>query len=330
MKATFSKKLLLPKYWGSWLVAALLYGVVTLLPYPLLMRLGAVLGLIMEKLMPYRLLVSKTNIALCYRQRDWQPIYRTHVKSLGKGVLEMGMGWFLPSKRFIHRVRHEGHENVDNALSQGRAILFLGVHTANLDFGAPLLNSRYPTSPMYKASRNPVLDYIILKSRLRNCPDAIEHSDMRGIIKKLKNGENMWYGCDQDFGTWSKSVFAPFYGVPALTLPHYAKIAEKTGAAVIPMAGFRDEKNGQFVVRYLPEINVGQLSEIEAAAAMNHAIEQLLIGYEDQYYWVHRRFKTRPEGESDIYPKKPSHIRRDKKNAKKMQKQTNNQDKPHD
>lgn len=280
------------------------------------MRLGSILGWMMEKVMPYRLLVSRTNIKLCYQDHDWQTIYRRHVKSLGKGVFEMGMGWFLPPERFLHRVRHEGYEAIDKVLAEGRSILFLGVHTANLDFGAPLLNSRYPTSPMYKASRNPVLDYIILRSRLRNCPDAIMHSDMRGMIRKLNHGENIWYGCDQDFGSWSKSVFAPFYGISTLTLPHYAKIAQKTGAAVIPMAGFRDEENDQFVVRYLPEIHVQGITELEAATAMNRAIEQILVGYEDQYYWVHRRFKTRPEGEPDVYPPKPSHLRHQKRQAK--------------
>lgn len=312
-----------PKYWGSWLVAACLFLLVKLLPYAWLMSLGNGLGLLMEKLMPYRLLVAATNLRLCFAHhtdKDWQPIYRQHVRSVGKGVFEMAMAWFLPPNHFTQRARHEGYEDVDKALAAGRGILFLGVHTTGMDFGAPLLNSRYPTSPMYKAARNPVLDSIIVRSRLRNCPDAVEHTNMREIIAKLKRGECIWYGCDQDFGHGTKSVFAPFFGVSALTLPYYAKIAHKTGAAVIPMAGFRDEAKGQFVVRYLPEIDVEGLSEVAAATAMNQAIEQLIDGYEDQYYWVHRRFKTRPEGEADVYPPKPSHIRRQKRTEKQAQK----------
>ncbi len=312
-----------PKYWGSWFVAGLLFLLVKILPYSWLMRLGAGLGLLMEKLMPYRSLVAKTNIRLCFENtdKDWRAIYHCYIKSLGKGIFEMAMGWFLAPNHFVDKVIHSGYEDVDKALAEGRGILFLGVHTTGLDFGAPLLNNRYPVYFMYKAARNPVLDYIIRRGRLRNSPGVILQDNMREMLMRLKKGECVWYGCDQDFGHWTKSVFAPFFGVQAFTLPYYAKIAQKTGAAVIPVAGFRDEKTGRFVVKYLPEIKVDNLTDEHAARAMNAAIEQMLDGYEDQYYWVHRRFKTRPKGEPDIYPIKPSHIRRQRREAKQRAKQ---------
>ncbi len=275
----------------------------------------------MEKLMPYRFLVSKTNISLCFAQRDWHALYRQHVDAVGKGVFEMAMGWFLPPKQFINRVQHVGDASVKQALAQGRGVLFLGVHTTGLDFGVPLLNSRYPTYFMYRPAKNAVLDYIIQRGRLRTCPGAIEQHNLREIFTRLKQGECVWYGSDQDFGDNAKSVFAPLFGVSAYTLPYYAKIAEKTGAAVIPVAGFRDDASGQFMVRYLPEIVVDGLNDNQAARAMNAGIEQLLSGYEAQYYWLHRRFKTRPTGEKPVYPPKPSHLRRQRKTAKRAAKQ---------
>ncbi len=311
------KGLLHPKHWASWLFAGLLYVLVSILPYRVLMALGAGVGRVMEKLMPYRMLVAKTNIRLCFAERDWQNIYRKHVRSLGKGVFEMAMGWFLPPHHFDGRVQHIGYEDADKALSEGRGVLFLGLHTTGLDFGAPLLNNRYPVYFMYRPAKNAVLDYIIRRGRLRNCPGVIEHHRLREVFAKLKKGECVWYGSDQDFGDNAQSVFVPFFGIPAYTLPYYAKIAQKTGAAVIPVAGFRDEQSGRFIVRYLPEIVVDNLSETQAAQIMNQRFEHLLDGYEDQYYWVHRRFKTRPEGEAAVYPQKPSHIRRDRHRDKK-------------
>lgn len=283
------------------------------------MWLGVVTGKLMEKLMPYRMLVSKTNIRLCFASsgKDWQDIYRRHVLSIGKGVFEMATGWFVPPQRFVNRVQHIGYEDVDRALTSGRGVLFLGAHTTGLDFGAPLLNSRYATYFMYRKANNAVLDYIIVRGRLRSCPGVIEHTQLRDVFKHLKKGQCVWYGCDQDFGEGTKAVFAPFFGVSAYTLPYFAKIAKQTGAVIIPVAGFRDEQNGRFVVKYLPEIVVDGLDEQQAAEAMNRNIEQLINGYEDQYYWIHRRFKTRPDGEPALYPKKPSHIRREKKQAKK-------------
>lgn len=308
----FPKTLLHPKYWGSWLLASLLFMLVKMLPYRWLMALGKRLGYLMEKLMPYRLLVAKTNISLCFSQHDWQGIYRKHVASLGQGLFEMAMGWFLSPRYFVGRVQHEGYEVVDTVLGQGRGVLFLGVHTTGLDFGVPLLNNRYPVYFMYRKAKSAVLDYIVQRGRLRYSLGAIEQNNLREVFAKLKSGQCVWYGSDQDFGDNAKSVFVPLFGVQAYTLPYYAKIAQKTGAAVIPVAGFRDDNSGEFIVRYLPEIIVQDLDEISAARAMNQAIEKLLEGYEDQYYWVHRRFKTRPEGEPAVYPPKPSQIRKQK------------------
>lgn len=317
------KHLLAPKHWLAWLLAGILWTLVKIFPYSWLMRIGAGLGMVMEKIMPYRSLIAKTNIKLCFEhsEKNWQTIYQRYVKSLGKGVFEMSMGWFLSPQHFAGKVDHIGHERVDKALAEGRGVLFLGVHTTGLDFGAPLINNRYPVYFMYKAARNAVLDFIITRGRLRNCPGVIEQDNLRELFSRLKNGECVWYGSDQDFGYWTKSVFVPFYGVPAFTLPYYAKIAKKTGAAVIPVAGFRDDNSGRFEVRYLPEINVGAMDDNQAALVMNQNIEQLLEGYEDQYYWVHRRFKTRPEGEPELYPEKPSHVRHQRRQARKAEKQ---------
>lgn len=316
MQTQFSKKLLHPKYWGMWLVIGILYLLVKLLPYTWLMKMGTAVGWLMEKLMPYRLLVAKTNLKLCFDDQ-WQNLYQAHVKSLGKGVFEMAMGWFLSADHFKGKVRHIGHETVDKAIKDGRGVLFLGVHTTGLDFGAPLLSSRYPVYFSYKKARNALLEYLITRGRLRNCPGVIEHQNLRQVLKKLKSGQCVWYGSDQDFGHWTRSVFAPFYGIEAYTLPYYAKIARQSGAAVIPVAGFRDTNQGGFTVRYLPEISIDNLTDQAAATAMNQAIEQLLKGFEDQYYWIHRRFKTRPEGKAAIYPKKPSQVRREKKQQEK-------------
>lgn len=234
---------------------------------------------------------------------------------MSRAVFEVAMSLFLPAKDFVVHSRHTGYEGVDKALAEGRGVLFLGVHTTSIGFGTQLITNRYPTYFMYHKAKNAVLDYMITRGRLKNCLGEIEHTRLREIFAKLKAGKCVWYGSDRDFGDKGAgaSVFAPFYQMQAYTLSYYAKIAQKTGAAVIPVAGFYDNDSGQFIIRYLPEIVTDGLSDIEAASAMNKSIEQLLDGYEEQYYWIHRRFKTRPEGEPAVYPKKPREIRREKK-----------------
>lgn len=276
----------------------------TLLPYQVILRLGAWLGRWLQKRQFRRLRIAKTNIEHAFKHLPdhGQQLYQAHIDALGKGLFEMAMGWFWSKRRFAKMpIHHEGYEYVDAALARGQGVLFLGLHTTGLDFGAPLLANRYPVYYMYRKADNPILDAVIRRGRTRHCPGVIEQNNMRAMLKHLNAGEMVWYGSDQDFGANSKSVFVPFFDTLAFTLPHYAKIAEKTGAAVIPVAGFRDEANKRFIVRYLAPIDTQNMNEEQAATAMNQALEQLLKGFEAQYYWIHRRYKTRPKGESNFY-----------------------------
>ncbi|MPV86048.1 LpxL/LpxP family acyltransferase [Ostreibacterium oceani] len=315
----FDRKLLHPKHWGSWLAVGILWLLVRVLPYHGLMAIGSGLGRLMKITMPYRMLVVKTNLEHCFSQSSLNTtdLFNQHVDALGKGIFEMAMGWFLPAERFAHKIHFVDDYHVSNALKENRGVLLLGMHTTHIDFGAPMVTLKFPTYFMYRKMKNPVLDYIVSRRRILHSQGAIEQSNMRALITQLQAGQCVWYAADQDFGSRAPAVFAPFFGVDAYTLPLYAKIARKTNAAVIPVAGFRNAQTGQYEIRFLPEIPTDKLiDEAVAANAMNQAIETLLTGFEAQYYWVHRRFKTRPTGESAFYPRKPSHIRGDKKALK--------------
>lgn len=304
-------QLLHPKYWFSWLVAGLLFITVNILNQPLRLALGRFLSYFLKYFIAYRLVVAKTNINHCFSQDKASKIYLAHQLALGKGLIEMSMGWFLPRHRFTGLTLHEGSEYVTQAINEKRGVILLSMHSTGLDLTPAFITQKFTALGMYRPLKNPVFDYLIYKARARYATQMITQGDIRTMIKSLQNGEIVWYAADQDFGRKAKSVFAPFFGQAAYTLPLYRKLAEKTNAAVIPMSVVYDKKLKKYRTRYYPEITSSDFDTDEkAATTMNQTIEMMLDGYEEQYYWVHRRFKTRPKGEANIYPPRPRKRRR--------------------
>src|SRR5690606_33641816 len=128
------------------------------------------------------------------------------------------------------------------------------------------------------------------------------HDGIRGLIRHLRNGVPVYYLPDMDFGI-SGAAFVPFFGVPAATLLATAQIATTWDAAIVPIISRLDKDTGKYHVSVLPPLQdfPGTQTPQEATARLNHLIESWVLVDPAQYYWVHRRFKTRPEGEARIY-----------------------------
>ena len=131
----------------------------------------------------------------------------------------------------------------------------------------------------------------------------IERSDARAILRRLKQGRVIWYAADQDYGR-KRSVFAPFFGIQTASITATAKLAALTGAPVLLGSNFRDldtltwEAFGGEPLKGFPTGD-----DVADATAINEAIEAAILRHPEQYLWMHRRFKTRPEGESSFYRK---------------------------
>ena len=131
------------------------------------------------------------------------------------------------------------------------------------------------------------------------------------MLKALKSGETVWYGADQDYGP-KHSVFADFFGIKAATINATSRFTKMTKAKLVPMTHFRDLNTGLFHIRIHPEIEgYSEFDELKAAQTVNKFLEDYLRGHPADYMWLHRRFKTRPEGEPSLYkPKSALKMRR--------------------
>ena len=154
----------------------------------------------------------------------------------------------------------------------------------------------------YRQHANPVYDWIqrSARERFNRNNTVIERRDVRTMIRQLKKGRPIWYAPDQDYGA-SHSVFVPFFGVPAATITATSQLSRLGKAKVIPFTCLRKPEGGYHYKVSPPLENFPSSDETQDALRINHIVEQSVMMAPEQYLWVHRRFKTRPDGEPDLY-----------------------------
>jgi KDO2-lipid IV(A) lauroyltransferase len=271
------------------------------LPLPILAPLGCGLGLVLHAVLGKRRRVVAVNLRLCFP--DWSEderrrLARRHFQALGRSLLERGFQRWSSQARLRRLVRLEGAERVRELLDAGRSVIFLTPHFVGLDMGGTRIAHDFDCVSIYAPQRNKVIDRWLLQGRTRFGDQLLlpRNDSIRGAVKAMKDGRPFYYLPDMD-QRGRNSVFAPFFGVPASTitgLPRFAKMAD---AVVVPC-----------VTRMLPggrgyQVDLGTpwddfpTADLEAdVARMNAEIEKIVRTMPEQYYWVHKRFKTRPPG----------------------------------
>ena len=182
-------------------------------------------------------------------------------------------------------------------------VLGVDIFTKLLDAGGYLCAQYFEPDVVYRPQNNPLLDMLIYRCRATIYANQIDHDDMRGLVRNLKNGHAIWYSPDQDFGL-KQGVMAPFFGVPAATVTAHRRLLKMTKAAAIPLYFYRhgDIKNPKYHVLIEPPVeNLPSADELDDATRVNQIIERQLRIAPTQYMWFHRRFKTRPQGYDSIY-----------------------------
>ena len=293
-----------PRFWPAW--ASLLgLRLLSLFPYSLLLVCGKLIGRLLYHLSPNRREIARTNLRLCFPRLDdakRQALLHAHFESLGIGVCETAMAFFWSDRRLAPLSHVEGLEHLQDALAQGKGVILLTCHMTHLEVSGHLLALHEKISLMYRLHKNPLMDRAIRESRAARAHDTVERSDVRAMIRELKRGHAVWYAPDQNYGGTTQVVFVPFYGVPALTVTTTARLAQMTGAAVVPFFPVRLTDGSGYRIRILPALADFPTGADEAdAIRINRLVEAAVNEAPEQYLWVHRRFKSRPAGEARIY-----------------------------
>lgn len=284
-----------------------------ILPRGMARRIGAMLGMMAWHAVPRLRHVGHCNLRLSFP--EWtearrKAVLRRLYRNLGWQLAEFcQMSKYTPeqSQKFI---RYEGLENYLAARERGRGVLIATGHLGAWElssFWHSLMG--YPMSMVIRRLDNERVDELVNRIRCLHGNRVLHKDDFaRGLIGAMRKGETVGILMDTNM-TPPQGVFVPYFGRPACTASGLARVARKTGAAVLPGFLLWEEAERKYVLHFGPQIEIAANGKDEDDAVTNTArftavIENYVRQYPDQWLWVHRRWKTRPAGETPIYTKK--------------------------
>lgn len=274
------------------------------LPLSVLSWLGNGLGDLLFVLGRERRYVALTNLALCFPDMDdraRRQLVRAHFRAVARSMLERGILWWGSADRIRAMVSVAGAEHWHAV--RGRPVIFLVPHFVGFEMGSFRFNLDEPVASMYAKQRNAAFDAAFLRGRVRfKTAKMFSRQDgVRTIVRALRDGLPFIYLPDMDFGP-RDAVFVPFFGVQAATITGLARLAAISKAAIVPMITRQLPGAEGYATRFYPAWeNYPSGDDHADARRMNAFIEERVREMPEQYYWVHKRFKTRPEGEPGIY-----------------------------
>ncbi|MGE4368098.1 MAG: lipid A biosynthesis lauroyl acyltransferase [Burkholderiaceae bacterium] len=273
------------------------------LPYRWVARSGQALGSLLYRLPSKRKRILQTNLRLCFPEKSDQErddLGRATFQHVIRSYLERGVQWYGSAETLTRLTTL--HSAIELADTYEQPTIFLGFHFAAIEAGCMYYSIHHDVASLYTPMSNKAVETIARTQRSRFGTVMLARgSSARQTLAILKTGKPIMLAADMDFGL-RDSVFVPFFGVQACTLTAVSRLAKISGARVVP-----------FVTEVLPDFQGYALRILEplqnypsgddAADALltNQFLETQIRAIPEQYYWVHRRFKRRPEGEPSVY-----------------------------
>jgi Kdo2-lipid IVA lauroyltransferase/acyltransferase len=234
-------------------------------------------------------------------------ILRGSFSNLGRLLVEFSHFPDLNKENIKNLVAYEGFEHYENAVGRGKGVIFLTAHFGAWELSC-FAHSLYgnPMKFVVREIDNPKVERLIETYRgLAGNTPIDKRSASRDILKALRNNETIGILVDQNT-TRDEGVFVDFFGIPAATTPAVATLALRTGASVIPGFMIWDATTRKYRLRFDPPVELISSGDpardiAENTRAFNVVLENMIRQYPDQWLWIHRRWKTRPEGEGSLY-----------------------------
>lgn len=293
-----------PGTWPTWIGLGL-FRLLTLLPLDLAMKAGPFIGRLIWAVIPEkRRHIVRTNIAVCFPELDQQQrekLVADNVASLGKGVIETGYAWWVSADRLKNLLHVHGLEHLEAAMAKGKGVILLSAHFTSLELGGRLMAMHTPFHILYRRSDNAAVEYVMQKGRGKNYQNAIHRDNVKQMIRSLRKGNPVWFAPDQNVAA-KEHTFAPFFGIQTATNTATSRLAKISGAPVVPLIPFRRSDGAGYDLCFEPELdNFPSGDDVADATKVNAVFEEWARRHPEDYFWFHRRFKERPEGELSIY-----------------------------
>ncbi|WP_181389571.1 lysophospholipid acyltransferase family protein [Leucothrix pacifica] len=294
-----------PKYWLSWIGIGFLW-LSSQLPWRWQMRVGGSIGSLLHALLVKRRKVCLTNLRIAFPEKsesEHESLCKAHFVSLGKGLFDASFSWWGRSEALRPLSHIEGLENLENALSKNRPIIFLSSHFTSLEVSGSIIADRLDSCFVFRPHQNALLNHISIKRREARFGRTIAKDSIKDMIRVLKQGIAVWYAPDQNF-RGKNHIMTPFFGVDAPTNPATPRLAKLSNALVIPIFCTRSEADPRpgYTLHIMQALENFPGDDInDDTIRTNKIVEQQILAYPDQYLWTHKRYKGCKIDGVDIY-----------------------------
>ena len=276
-----------------------------LLPLSVLAALGSAFGMLLYAFAAERRRVCDTNLRCCFpRMEDAErgALNRSHFRVVGRSVLERGILWWSARERIERLVQVKNIGHLEKARGAGPVILLVP-HFVGLDAGYSRLTCLFDLTSLYAMQKSAVMNRALLAGRTRFGDQRLfsRQDGIRPALTAMKQARPLYSLPDMDYGR-RDAVFVDFFGVPAATITGLSRIARTAGALVVPCVTTMRPGGRGYEIRFYPAWDNFPGNDVSAdTRRMNAFIEERVREMPAQYFWTHKRFKTRPQGETKWY-----------------------------
>ena len=294
-------KFIHPKFFPTWILI-LLMRVGVFIPFSTQVIIGRTIGKAMYPFMSKLRSTAYSNISHCFpekKQSQVNALVKSHFEAIGISLFETANAYYASDKKIIKLLTTKNEHFFKDALKQEGGIILLCAHFMPLMLGSRALLINHTIANIYRPQNNKLFDQAMVKGYKNHGAVMIKSTDIRSIVKAINNSLPIWYAPDQDLGE-KNSVFALLFGIPTATATATARLAKNNNTRVIPYSFIRTKKGYEMSFEE-PLQNFPSNNPVDDATTTNMILEKQIKKTPEQYLWIHRRFKTRPEGAKNFY-----------------------------
>ncbi|MDB4140295.1 lipid A biosynthesis acyltransferase [Candidatus Thioglobus sp.] len=294
-------KFIHPKFFPTWILI-LLMRVGVFIPFSTQVIIGRTIGKVMYPFMSKLRSTAYSNISHCFpekKQSQVNALVKSHFEAIGISLFETANAYYASDKKIIKLLTTKNEHFFKDALKQEGGIILLCAHFMPLMLGSRALLINHTIANIYRPQNNKLFDQAMVKGYKNHGAVMIKSTDTRSIVKAINNSLPIWYAPDQDLGE-KNSVFALLFGIPTATATATARLAKNNNTRVIPYSFIRTKKGYEMSFEE-PLQNFPSNNPVDDATTTNMILEKQIKKTPEQYLWIHRRFKTRPEGAKNFY-----------------------------
>jgi len=291
-----------PRTWPAWVGIAFGWTIARW-PWGLARAVAPWFGKFMFACMIARRRVARRNLEICFPELDTaarEGLLRAHFASLGMAVFEFLRAWWGRLQPVDQGFEVQGLEYIAAGKETGGGVILISPHFTTLEMCTRLLCQRAAVAGMYRPHDSEALDWAVRRGRMRHAAAMFARDELRPAVKYLKGGGVLWFAPDQE-SRRGDSVFVPFFGHPAWSLTSTHQLARLSGALVLPLFHERLDDGRYRVEIGAPMPDFPSKDALADTARVMALIEAQIRRVPPQYLWIHKRFKTQPEGTPSPY-----------------------------